>query len=355
MIEERISLHSTEGGSDKVYHVQLTPSADGTGWLVTAQSGPRNGNLKSQDKITAPVPYEDAHKAYKQLVKAKLAKRYNPMAGSAANALTVATRTFTNIRPQLLNEIDEGRLEHLLRDDNWFMQQKYDGDRTPIGINKMGCERPLPVCISEAVAELPVACLLDGELVGERYYAFDLMECACDTRGLALRTRLRSLASLLADLPARAQHMFPAVGVFSSEKDKREELARLRAANAEGVAFHRAASEYTEGRPASDGDHLKFKFWASCSCLVTRVNAGRRSVAVHLLDSLGGVVAVGNVTIPANHDIPPAMQTVEVRYLYAFPNGGSLFQPTYLGPRSDILESECLYSQLKFKAVGLAA
>ena len=59
-------------------------------------------------------------------------------------------------------------------------------------------------------------------------------------------------------------------------------------------------------------------------------------------------VEVGNVTIPANKDIPKEGQIVEVRYLYAY-RGGSLFQPTYLGPRTDVLKDECTFSQLKYK------
>jgi bifunctional non-homologous end joining protein LigD len=43
---------------------------------------------------------------------------------------------------------------------------------------------------------------------------------------------------------------------------------------------------------------------------------------------------VGNVTIPANHALPKVGDLVEVRYLYHYP-GGSLYQPIYLGSRSD--------------------
>jgi len=58
---------------------------------------------------------------------------------------------------------------------------------------------------------------------------------------------------------------------------------------------------------------------------------------------------MGNVTVPANQEIPTKGTVVEVRYLYAIP-GGSLFQPTLLGVRDDILASECVVDQLKFKA-----
>jgi len=37
-----------------------------------------------------------------------------------------------------------------------------------------------------------------------------------------------------------------------------------------------------------------------------------------------------------------------VRYLYAY-EGGSLFQPTYLGQRADLEAGDCVKSQLKYK------
>jgi len=58
----------------------------------------------------------------------------------------------------------------------------------------------------------------------------------------------------------------------------------------------------------------------------------------------------GNVTIPPNHEIPSPGTVVECRYLYAFKESGSIYQPVYLGPREDIRAAECTTSQLKYKA-----
>jgi bifunctional non-homologous end joining protein LigD len=63
-------------------------------------------------------------------------------------------------------------------------------------------------------------------------------------------------------------------------------------------------------------------------------------------------VGAGNVTIPPDHPIPAVGQVAEVRYLYAMPESGALFQPVYLGTRDDIEPGECLRSQLKFKAAA---
>ena len=63
---------------------------------------------------------------------------------------------------------------------------------------------------------------------------------------------------------------------------------------------------------------------------------------------------MGNVTVPANQDIPAAGDIIEVGYLYAYP-GGSLFQPIYRGKRSDMNISDCTTGQLKYKPAGCEA
>ena len=92
---------------------------------------------------------------------------------------------------------------------------------------------------------------------------------------------------------------------------------------------------------------MKHKFVATLSALVAKVNS-QRSVVISLFGK-NGWQTCGNVTIPANHEIPQAGQVVEVRYLYAFRESGVLFQPVYLGVRDDVDDMECLASQLKFK------
>ena len=83
------------------------------------------------------------------------------------------------------------------------------------------------------------------------------------------------------------------------------------------------------------------------SAVVAKINA-QRSVEIRLLGK-DGWVSAGNVTIPPNQDIPRVGWVVEVRYLYAFPESGIVYQPVYLGKRPDVEPTECLVAQLKFK------
>ena len=115
----------------------------------------------------------------------------------------------------------------------------------------------------------------------------------------------------------------------------------------EGVVFKRLDAPYIPGRPNSGGDQFKFKFVETASVVVTAQN-GKRSVQMGLYDG-ERIVSAGNVTIPVGQVIPEEGAIIEVRYLYAFPESGALFQPVYLGQRDDIEANECSVSQLKFK------
>lgn len=96
------------------------------------------------------------------------------------------------------------------------------------------------------------------------------------------------------------------------------------------------------------------KFIESATCRVAGGNGTKRSVALELKGEDDAWVPVGNVTIPANAEIPAAGDLVEVEYLYAY-EGGSLFQPVFRGKRHDLDEDACRVAQLKFKGAGMAA
>ncbi|HAO80150.1 MAG TPA: DNA ligase, partial [Verrucomicrobia subdivision 3 bacterium] len=131
-------------------------------------------------------------------------------------------------------------------------------------------------------------------------------------------------------------------------QQKTELWERLRRENREGIVFKRLDAPYVPGKPNQGGPQLKFKFVATLSVVVAKINT-QRSVEVGLFQGRS-LVSCGNVTIPANHEIPKVGAVVEVRYLYAYRDSLALYQPVYLGPRDDVDAGECVVSQLKFKA-----
>lgn len=356
-MQEKISLYCQNGSSDKEYHLQL--EAKGDGFIVNFQNGRRGGTLRSGTKTTSPLPYDKAKAEYDKVLKSKLKDGYTPSEGAQAFHNTEDEGRFTGIVPQLLNAIDEDRAQELLDDDEWALQEKYDGHRRALrndssealSINRKGLVTGMPKEVAQAFAALSAFAPLtvDGELMGSSYALFDVRELkGQDTTVLPLDERLALLEQLKAALAAAGTPVtfFVAPTAFTAAQ-KREVYERLKRTKAEGAVFKRRDAQYVPGRPASGGSQLKRKFTHSATVLVTRVNT-RRSVAVHALDEQGQDVPLGNVTIPANHAIPQVGALVEVRYLYAYP-GGSLFQPQYLGVRDDLDRSDCTLSQLRYK------
>lgn len=361
MQETSISLYYKDSSSDKEYHAQL--QAKEGGFVVGFQYGPRGGTLTSGFKTASPVEWEKAKKVYDKLVASKMAKGYTPGEAQSAFVGTSLEERFTGIVPQLLNVITEPQAQALIADPSWVMQQKFDGHRRLvqqtseqlIGINRKGLVTGLPAEVASGLSALAsfAPFILDGELVGSEYYVFDVLELAGqDLRSLSVAQRLESLEKVGAALADAQVTAVKAAYTARTEAEKRALYDKVRAAGEEGLAFKEVNSPYVAGRPNSGGNQLKRKFVHSASVRVAGRNATKRSVSMELLDATGVAVAVGNVTIPANYDLPVVGAVVEVEYLYAY-EGGSLFQPQYKGVRDDLdAASACVLSQLHLKPRG---
>jgi bifunctional non-homologous end joining protein LigD len=281
-----------------------------------------------------------------------------PASPSTVAASKVATvlkvepnKTATGNRPQLLNVIEEHEAKMYAASQAWIAQEKHDGVRQMIfrkagklgASNKLGFEIPGERMVMGAFQSIETPFIVDGELVGETFYAFDLLELG--GRSLKHGSYQERYAMLKTFLP---QH--PNVVLVESHVGNPGIIDLMRAKGAEGVVFKKASSTYQAGRPNSGGDHFKFKFVNTASFIVSGKNGDKRSVSLTLLD--GKIqVSVGSCTIPTNYSIPATGEVVEARYLYAY-RGGSIFQPCYLGERNDIMPDECQMSQLKFKGEG---
>jgi bifunctional non-homologous end joining protein LigD len=354
MQEKSIALFYREGSSDKRYDVFLRPAAGGAGWVVDFANGRRGGTLRPGTKTQSPVAYDAALKIYEKLVREKMSGGYAEGEGAAPFQGTIDGDRVSGQLPHLLNPIEEAELETYICSDEWVMQEKQDGERRILertkseirGVNRKGLYIPLPDSVAGPAMAFSDEFVLDGEAVGDRFHAFDILSLdGEDLKDLGYADRLEALDSKFAAFDT--ENVVP-VKTAKTAAEKRAMLKYLKEAGAEGVVFKQKSAPYKAGRPNSGGTQVKFKFYDTASLIVAKVNA-KRSVALELLDGKGKKVGVGNVTIPANHEIPKSGDIVEVRYLYAY-EGGSLFQPTYLGLRGDIDAADCTLSQLKYKA-----
>jgi len=349
---EHITLNYRQGTSDKTYRASLEKRPGG--YVVNFAFGRRGASLTSGTKCQAPVPYDQAKKIYDQLVAEKIHKGYSPGEDGMPYQDTPQENRATGIHCQLLNPVDEDQVERLIADPTYWLQPKHDGRRqlirkqgnTITGINRLGLAVALPQSLLSDAANCAEDFILDGEAIGDTLHVFDALLIGDEEiGGLRYGERYLRVMNLLASFQHPALHL---VETAFLAKQKREMFDRLQSANAEGVVFRHTDAPYIAGRPAPGGPNLKYKFVETASFIVGKVNT-RRSVSLLLFQG-DKIQAAGNVTIPPNHDIPPTGQVVECRFLYAFKESGSIYQPVFLGARVDITAEECTTAQLKYRA-----
>ena len=345
-------LHSTKGGSDKIYQIQLV--RDGDGWVVNAQYGRRtpgttcgiSGMQVTRFPKTGATVHGAANNELQRILNDKLtaAKGYKVISstnGGSAEAMSVPNKVAkvdSGIEPMLLTMIEFSELSKLARNPSWCFQEKKDGERRLIkndisgitAINRNGEITTLLPNIERTMKEVLASMVLDGEEVGDQEISFDLLELdGVDWRTKPMKERWLKLASL----------NFYGSGVVVLETAfttaaKEAMIVRALAEKWEGIVAKMVSAPYEAGRSKKA---VKGKIKASGTFLVDHQNGLKRSVAllVHTGDGQDWK-PIGNVTIPANFDIPPDGSFVEIEYLYVKGRGGSLYQPVYKGIRTDL-------------------
>lgn len=371
MEEKTTSIHlvNKHPGHNKFYDIAL--KREGSGYVVVATYGAIGGNATPWPIIQNPVPFAEAWQAYAKRVKEQIEKKgYTTMAdgvtmvpwqealGSVAPPAIVSAepvvKEHSGWEPLLLKDVEEDELELILRDDTWCAQEKMDGFRIRLSTlgsnpaalvraaNRTGYYRSIPDAVVEKARRLPYSNqnIIDGELIGEDYYAFDLIKLdGIDVTKDAYVERW----ALLADLVEGTGIV--CVPLKQGEKDKRKFVELLKEIRAEGVVFKRLDATYRPGRTDS---YRRYKFVKELEAVVRKHN-DRRSVALQLCQGKGKEahwVDVGNVTV--SKGLPPVGSVVTVRYLYCKP-GGSLYQPRIMRLRPDKKPTDCMYDQIIFK------
>lgn len=353
-MKKSVELFYKEGGSDKIYQASIEEK--GNKFVVNFAFGRRGTTLKTGTKTSAPVSEAEANEIYDELVQSKMQKGYKPIEGDAAQVaaynMVDKEQLKTGIHCQLLNPIEEDEVEKYINDDSWIAQEKHDGKRmllkksnnTLTAINRKGLSVGYPTCW-DFFKSSNIDLILDGEAIGDKFYVFDVIN---DEKLDARISFLEKLFNTHSFIKLNKDNYFVLVETARTKSEKKKLFNQLQDRKAEGIVFKKIDSKYVAGRPASYGNQIKFKFYATASFIVLKVNK-KRSVAVGLYDEHDNLVNVGNVTITPNFEVPEVNQIIEVRYLYAY-KGGSIYQPTYLGVRDDIDQDACTLNQLKYKA-----
>lgn len=354
-----VSLYYKSGGSDKEYHLTIMGN-ESDGFSVQYRYGKRGQKLRTGLKNRAPVDFATAKTIYDDNLNSQLKDGYTLGEDGTPYVGTENQGNVSGLYPQLLNIIEESKVEGLIESDEWLMQEKKDGVRQMIrkdkklveGINKKGLIVSLPETVVNAIN---TACgklnaTLDGELVGEVYWLFDLLSIGVHAfSDKSYKERLKGMQDWFSDSFSDNFLMAPtAIGKAS----KKALYNQLKKDNAEGVVFKKLSSIYKAGRPNSGGDHLKFKFITTATVRVKCLN-DKNSFQMEML-SKGDWIDVGNCTFFPTKNSPKPKQFVEVSYLYVKGLGGNLYgPPVLLGVRTDVDENDCLISQLKYQQGSL--
>jgi ATP-dependent DNA ligase len=243
------------------------------------------------------------------------------------------------------------------------MQEKMDGVRMILtrkgdsitAISRTGREATIPQEVHDTLIKTSVQnYIIDGELVGDVYHVFDLLRL--QAMDFAAKNTFEERYEALVELLNGIDDTNVKVVKTHSGYDKTQAFEDLK--SAEGVVFKHRNAFYKAGRPSSGGGYLKYKFYKSCSAIVTAIN-DKRSVSLGLIEDLPEhgseyvvgrrLISVGNCTIPVNYDFPQNGDIVEIKYLYARKPSNALYQPSYLGKRTDIQLKDVLLSQLIYK------
>src|SRR4051812_8738204 len=119
---EQIARYYRQGSSDKVYQARIEKQEDGYG--VSFAYGRRGATLATGSKTPSPVSREEAKRIFDRLVTEKTAKGYTPGVDGTPYEQTDKAAVITGIQCQLLNSVGADRIEELLADPAWWLQEK---------------------------------------------------------------------------------------------------------------------------------------------------------------------------------------------------------------------------------------
>lgn len=265
------------------------------------------------------------------------------------------------LAPQLALEAELSVTSSLITNDGYVFEQKMDGHRVllvspgddtqPIALTRGG--QPYTKGLPRAIREFRFPAgtgvneiVLDGELVGDTFWVFDLPRSSAtnttDTTPLhQRRVALEVFFDLAVDNPA-----IRLVPQAKTEEEKRDLAAKAFDQNLEGLVAKRKNAPYRWGGRTEEW--LKLKFVTTADCIVAAVrDDGKDSVALSLVDG-DTLVDIGRASLIGKEKRATINvgDVLEVKYLYVGANG-RLYQPRIVKKRTDKPMHECTIKQLK--------
>jgi ATP-dependent DNA ligase len=230
------------------------------------------------------------------------------------------------MKPQLLSEANKADVDFLLSSPDYALSQKFDGVRLIIakdgasisGYNRSGELCPVPLWLVKVLSSTNGHFVIDGELLKNKYYVFDLLE-------MDHRDFTKSPWSLRATLLNALQNKVDIfiVPQYEDKASKRAFYIACVQQNSEGVVFTHRDGFYLQGK--RNRRNFKYKFKKN-SCVVE-------------VGKVSSQTGDGKTRTFAENDV------VKVNLLYVS-DSNKLVQPTKPRIRTDKSWTDCTTTQL---------
>jgi bifunctional non-homologous end joining protein LigD len=362
MGSKTITLEAPSRSGGKFYSIDLVEARPGAFAVNFTHGaiGATGGRIKTGTKTPFALDFQSANEIYEDLIRQKVngPSRYVPqglkslqferVAPAPVDVTAVSAVKPLTFRPsRLLNDIAMDQIVPLTVSDDWWVQIKHDGDRVQLHFDgtdvtlfsgRSGKRRACPKPVASAMRSQGFqSFILDGELVGDTLWVFDVLEAdGRDMTGDPLSQRYEWLLTLVP---------YPSVKISYAAQTHPAKVAlviKAKENHEEGVVYVNKNASYEAGRPATGGNNLRWKFKASASFLVSAHHPTKASMDVKLF---GEQKPIGSVTMTGK-ERPAVGTVVEVEYLYC---QSSLVQAVYKGVRTDVEPEACTRRQIQFK------
>lgn len=253
------------------------------------------------------------------------------------------------MRAMLAHDINRGpALRRKLKDPDWCAERKFDGVRTLVHIDRGTVSwrnrsdeeltKPVPEELTEAL-RLPGHVVIDGELVGETLFAFDLPVLGKSIITSPFHERRKALEGVAKIVD------HPSLKITSPDQDKSGILREAMDRNWEGIILRDIRSQYVPG--VRSNLMLKLKLTKDIDCVITDVGVdGKESANLALWDhNASDWTPIGRCSTFGKENVGVG-DVVQVRYLHVSENG-RIVQPRMLRKRTDKDPQACDIHQIR--------
>lgn len=252
--------------------------------------------------------------------------------------------------PMLAQSLQPSQFDKYIADKIWVAEQKLDGERLLITVdngivsatNRNGEPKTVDRIIAEPFKVLTGKWCFDGELLGGKFYVFD-MPYAVDLVGPndpwdQRRTGLETVFQVSWENEDRLQ----LVAVHRTAEEKQAIFDWCMSQGAEGIMFKDVNGRYTPGKRGPG--FQKAKFTDTADCVIMEISPDGKSSCVVGLFREGDDLPteVGSVKMTEKNLAAVSLgDVIEVKYLY-FTKDERLYQARFQRFRHDKSPFDCL-------------